>query len=323
MFKIALTFIKSESNFFLVIIFYKTFEKMKNFTEDLLIQLQSYYDGIITLLPKLALATITFAVLFFIANRSRTIVHNRLTKKMDDPLLARFLARMVKVTIVVLSLMLVFKIVGLGDIATGLVTGASVSAVVIGFAFKDIGENFLAGIILAFNRPFRIGDTVELDGILGKVVVLDMRSTHMKSFDGKDIYIPNASVIKNPVINYTIDGFLRNEFVVGLDYGSDVDQAIEIIKAEMHKVDGALKGERAPTVHVSNLNPSTLDLTVQYWLDTFDSKYSGLAIRTNAVNRVLEGLNKAGYYLPGDIVELKNYNKQEIITELKSNEAVA
>ncbi len=293
---------------------------MNKFTEDFLIQLQSYYDELIVLLPKLTLAIVTFTILFFIANRSRRIVNDRLIERMDDPLLARFLARMVKVTIVVLSLMLVFKIIGLGDIAAGLITGASVSAVVIGFAFKDIGENFLAGIMLAFNRPFRVGDIVELDGMKGKVVALDMRTTHIKSFDGKDIYIPNASIIKNAVLNYTIDGFMRNDFVIGLDYGADVDEAIKIIKTEMQKVNGVLQDVKAPSVYVSNLNASTLDLTVYYWLDTFDSKYSSINIRTAAIYNVLQALDKAGYYLPGDIVELKNYNKQEIVAELKNKQ---
>ncbi len=296
---------------------------MNKFIEDLWIQLQSYYDGLIGLLPKMVLAIFVFTILFFVANRSRTIVKNRLTKRMDDPLLAQFLARMVKVSIVILSLMLVFEIIGLGDIAAGLITGASVSAIVIGFAFKDIGENFLAGIILAFNRPFRVGDVVDLDGINGKVVALDMRTTHIKSFDGKDIYIPNASVIKNSVINYTIDGFIRNEFVVGLDYGADVDKAIEIIRTELQSVSGVLQEEKTPTIYVSNLKPSTLDVTVQYWLDTFDSKYSSLNIRTNAVNKVLQALDRAGYYLPGDIVELKNYNNKEITTDSKNKETAA
>ena len=297
---------------------------MNKFMTDLWSQILTYYESLVTLLPKLIVAILAFTILFFIANRSRKIVGDRLTARMDDPLLARFLARMVKVAIVIFSLMLVFKIIGLGDIAAGLITGASVSAVVIGFAFKDIGENFLAGIILAFDRPFRVGDTVELNNIKGKIIALNMRTTHMKSFDGKDIYIPNASVIKNPVVNYTIDGFLRQEFAIGLDYGSDVDKAISIVEKEMSKIEGCLiEAGRQPSVHIGNLNTSTLDLTVQYWLDTFDTKYSGTKVKTIAINNVLEALDDAGFYLPGEIIELKNYNEKEITTGPKINKEVA
>lgn len=290
---------------------------MNKFLTDLWANLQGYYDSLIAVLPKFVLAILAFSILFFIANRSRNIVNDRLTKRMDDPLLARFIARMVKVAIVLLSIMLVLKIIGLGDIAAGILTGASVSAVVVGFAFKDIAENFLAGIILAFNRPFRVGDTVELDGAKGKVIALDMRTTQIKSFDGKDIYIPNANVIKNLVINYTIDGFMRQEYTIGLDYGSDVDKAIDILKNTIIKVDGVLKDEKVPSVHINDLNTSTLDITVQYWLDTFDTKFPGTVIRTNAINRSLIALEAAGFYMPGDVVELKNYNDKELTTGAK------
>jgi len=290
---------------------------MNKFLTDLWANLEGYYDSIIAVLPKFVLAIIAFTILFSIANRSRNIVNDRLTKRMDDPLLAQFIARMVKIAIVLLSIMLVLKIIGLGDIAAGILTGASVSAVVVGFAFKDIAENFLSGIMLAFNRPFRVGDTVELNDIKGKVVALNMRTTHIKSFDGKDIYIPNANVIKNPVINYTIDGFMRQEFTIGLDYGSNVDGAIDILKNTIMKVDGIIKEGKIPSVHIKDLNTSTLDITVQYWLDTFDPKYSGVVIRTNAVNRSLVALEQAGFYMPGDVVELKNYNDKELTTGAK------
>ena len=86
------------------------------------------------------------------------------------------------------ALLLVLTIIGLGGVATGLLSGAGVGAFVIGFAFKDIGENFLAGILMAFDRPFNVGDTVELGGEKGKVIALNLRNTQVKSFDGIRIF---------------------------------------------------------------------------------------------------------------------------------------
>lgn len=294
-----------------------------DFFNDLIASLESYYVDFLVLLPKLVLAVVSFYILLFIANKTRNFSNRRLTKQMDDPLLAAFLSRIIKTIIVLFALMVVMNIVGLAGIAGGLLTGASVSAVVIGFAFKDIGENFLAGIILAFNRPFRVGDTVELDGIKGKVVALNIRNTQIKSFDGKDIYIPNASVIKNPVVNYTLDGFMRHEFNIGLDYGSDTDQAIMILKETIAGIPGILDGDRAPTVHIGDLNSSSYNVTVQYWLNTFDPKISAATVRTQAIKEGMTNLENAGFYMPGDIVELKNYNDKEIKTgTMKNNSAI-
>jgi len=233
---------------------------------------------------------------------------------MDDPLLAAFLSRIIKITIVLFALMVVMNIIGLAGMAGGLLTGASISAVIFGFAFKDIGENFLSGIILAFNRPFRVGDIVELDSIKGKVVALNIRNTQIKSFDGKDIYIPNANVIKNPLINYTLDGFMRHEFSIGLDYGSDMEKAVAILKETIESIEGVLKGDRGPSANLGNLNSSSYNVTVRYWLNTFDENYSSSSIRNQAISQSITNLENAGFYLPGDIVELKNYNGQAIKT---------
>ncbi len=184
---------------------------MNNLLQDTLENLRSYYDDMVALLPKLALALLVLIALLFIANFIQNFSKDRLSRRMDDPLLARFIARLVGTSVIVLALLMALRIVGLGGVAVGLLSTAGVGAFVVGFAFKDIGENFLAGILLAFNRPFRVGDTVELNGHKGTVVTLNLRDTQIKTFDGKDIFIPNANVVKNAVVNYTIDGFLRED----------------------------------------------------------------------------------------------------------------
>ncbi len=280
---------------------------MNKLFDDLLLNMETYYAQLISLLPKVLLASIVFAFFYFLANRSRNFVNARLTNNMDDPLLATFLSRVVKIAIVIIALLFALQILGLAGIATGLVTGASVSAIVIGFAFKDIGENFLAGIMLAFNRPFRVGDTVELDSYKGTVVALNLRNSRIKTFDGKDIFIPNANVIKNPVVNYTMDGFLRYDFTIGLDYGADVNKAISIILETMQQIPGILQEKKNISVSVSKLGTSTLDLKVYYWLNTFDASVSSGDVKTQAVQQTLDALTAAGFYLPGNIVEVKNY----------------
>lgn len=295
---------------------------MNKFITDLMETIQSYYESIIDLLPKLALAIIVFSILFFLANRSRNFVSSRLSKRMDDMLLARFIARLVKISMVIFGLLIVLKIVGLTDIATGIITGASVSAIVVGFAFKDIGENLLAGVMLAFNRPFRVGDTVELSGHQGKIVLLNLRDTQIKTFDGKDIYIPNASIVKNPVINYTIDGFLRKEVEFGVDYVADVEEAKQLLLNTLNTVSGILKEDKEPSVFISKLGSSSVTIKGYYWLDTFDKSISSAAINDEVIERTLQAMSKAGINLPGDIIELKNYADipMKMLREDKAND---
>lgn len=281
---------------------------MQTFFDDFYLKVQSYYTTFIDLAPKLVVAFIVLLIVAALARLIKGQARKRLTSQMDDPLLANFLARILKIFVWLVGGLLVLQVLGLAGVAAGIVTGASVSAIVIGFAFKDIGENFLAGIMLAFNRPFRIGDTVELDGLKGQIVALNMRTTHFKSFDGKDIFMPNASVVKNPVINYTIDGFIRYEYDIGIEYGEDVTKAMKVINKVLAANDSIIQDYgKAPVISIGELTDSYLNINAKYWIDISENKVPAHSVRTQLIDRTIDEMTKAGYYLPGNVLEIKNY----------------
>jgi small conductance mechanosensitive channel len=157
---------------------------------------------------------------------------------------------------------------------------------------RDIGENFLAGIIMAFKRPFKMGDFVESGANRGTVIALNIRDTQLKTVDGKDVYIPNANIIKNPLINFTIDGYLRFDFAVGLPLGSDYKKAMRIIEDAVNKTDGIIKRRRKTSVHVSGISPGKLDLNISFWIDTFKVKEASDKIRSDVILSVQEALEQ-------------------------------
>jgi small-conductance mechanosensitive channel len=279
---------------------------MTEFFNDVISYLATYYEWLVAMFPKIVLSLLVLGISWLVSYLIKSRLKTLLNQKIDDPLLSRFIVRTFKVIIFIIALLLILKILGFGSVATAIWGTAGVGAFIIGFAFKDIFEHFLAGIILAFNRPFRIGDIVELDGNKGTVVALAIRSTHIKTFDGQDVYIPNGNIIKNALKNYTIDGFMRHDFKIGLDYGSDIDRAIEIILKELKSLPEILGEEKSPSVVISELAPSSLNLMVFYWLDTFDKTINAGAVKVTAVKNVLAALDHAGFYLPGDVIELKS-----------------
>jgi small conductance mechanosensitive channel len=201
-------------------------------------------------------------------------------------MLAAFLATMVRVVIFIIGLLFAFKILGLSGVTSSILAGAGITAFVIGFALRDIGENFLAGILMAFKRPFRMGDFVETGAIKGRVIALNIRDTQLKTPDGKDVYIPNANIIKNPLINYTIDGFLRFDFVVSLPATIDQEKIIQEIALSVVGVDGVLKNRRKVSVFVSGISPGNLNLTVNFWIDTFKTNKPSDMIRSDVIRAV-------------------------------------
>lgn len=274
--------------------------------QDLEAQFASYYDHIIKLIPRAGVAIVVVTLFLLISRLIRTRSMKYVRSKADDSLLVDFLNRILKIFNVIVAVLLFLYIVGLAGIAGSAMGGLGIGAIVVGFAFKDIAENFLAGVIMAFKRPFRVGDVIESQSIVGSVVDMTLRETHLKTFEGKDVYIPNGQIIKSPLFNYTIDGFIRSDFIVGVGYESDIDEVRKMILDTMMKVDGIIKEGKMPSTTLSQFGKSTVDIKVQYWIDTFDKSYSSSEVRSVAMSQVLKTLEGNKVSMPYEILEIKN-----------------
>ena len=268
--------------------------------------LLNYWHQFVALLPRLVFALLLLGGIWWLASWVRGYLDRRLAAKSKDPLLTRFLTQMARWAVVLVGLLVSLEIIGLSGIVSGLAAGAGVSAVVVGFAFKDIAENFLAGVILAFNRPFNLGDTIAIQDVMGRVRELNLRTTVIKTFDGKDIFIPNATVLKEKVTNYTLDGYLRQEFVVGIDFEDDVAGATQLIRDELRRLPDVLDdAPHDPLIIVNELAASTVNLKIMFWTDTTDYRRGVLETLSKVMDRVKTILSENGYSLPPDITELR------------------
>jgi small-conductance mechanosensitive channel len=244
-------------------------------------------------------------------------------KKAEDPLMARFLTQAVKIILILIAVMIALEVAGLRSVAAGILTAAGGAAIVLGFAFQDIGKNFLAGIILAFNRPFGVNDTIMVDTHFGKVKALNFRYTHIKTTDGRDIYIPNSDVLTKPVENYTADGFYRVEFVVGIGYEDNIDHAKQIIM-EILKSNTAIvhDSDHENFVIENELAASTVNLKVFFWIHTVDYTRVSRQLRGKIIKEVKEAFIRNEFIMPGDIMELKLYGgAQDLPLRIKTDPA--
>lgn len=266
---------------------------MEEFFHDVIQQVEDYYHSLVDITPKLLLAIAILLISWFIASRVRIFADSRLKRKMHDPLLATFIANLLKAILIVIGLLIMFRIVGLTGIAQTFLAGAGIGAFVIGFALKDIGENFLAGILLAFKRPFSIGDIIESNGVKGKVVALNLRDTQIRS-DSKDIFIPNALLIKNVLTNFNSEGYLLQDFMIGLEYGSDYQKAIALVKNVLDRHEGVIDQDYHNSAVVAGITGATIQLTVRYWVKT-DAGISDGKTRSEIIISVMNELKANGF----------------------------
>lgn len=255
--------------------------------------------------------TILFLIIgFILANFLQRRIKLRLNKKSPNHITANFTSQIIGFVLKSIVIFSTMFMLGLNSFTNKLLASAGLLTFVIGFALKDIGENFLAGIILAFKSPFRLDDLIEVNGIMGHVKEISIRETLIKTPDGKDVFLPNAIIIKNPLFNYTLDGFLRYEFDVGIAYENNPTDAIKLILETVNKVEGVLKGDKMPAITIIELSTNTININIKFWVDTFNSTRRSVHnnIRSQVMNDVVAALIANGFSLPANIVELKNYD---------------
>lgn len=283
-------------------------------TETISNAVEGYYDHFLTVLPRIALGIFIVVAGILIAQLITNLFKRRFLHKAEDPLMARFLAQALKIVLSLVAIMIALDVAGLGGIATGILTAAGGAAIILGFAFQDIGKNFLAGIILAFNRPFNINDTIMVDTHFGRVKALNFRYTHVKTTDGRDIYIPNSDVLTKPVENYTADGFYRVDFTVGIGYEDDIESAKSIIQEILDTNKEIVHNDTHDNFAIeSELATSTVNLKVLFWVHTIDYRKASRVLRGQIIQQVKQALEQKGFNLPADITELKLYGNEEDI----------
>jgi small-conductance mechanosensitive channel len=287
------------------------------FIDTIVAETRDYLVRLVGFLPRFGIGLAVLALGIFLAVKIGQLFTRRLSRRIRDRLLADFISRFVRAAIVLVSLALSLKAMGLGDIAGSLVAGAGITAFVVGFAFKDIGENFLSGIILAFKRPFRIGDTIECSAVRGTVQSLDMRTTHLKTAEGTDVYMPNSILVKNALFNHTRGGNMRNSFSIGINYRDDFDLARKTVMQAIEDLEG-LSDKKEPAVTIDELGSDRVTLKVYYWVDLRNFKGDTLYLKGLVMETVKKALMEKGFGMPVPSPEAEIKEKvEEVKKEVK------
>jgi len=279
---------------------------MNRFWDNIRLNFVEYYDYILLMLPDLIVGLVVLFLFWLGSKYLLKLLKHTLERHLEDQLIIRFIVKTIRIVLWGISILIFMKMIGWGSIAAGIWGTAGIGAFVIGFAFKDIGEHFLAGFILAFNRPFRVGDIVEMSGYTGTVVGLNLRNTHIKSFDGKDVYIPNGSIIKSPLVNYTIDGFIRKDFSVSIGFDEDQDKAESAILNVLRDHPDVIQIEKTPNVFFDGMSSRGVRLKAVYWLDTFDETISSIKIEKELVRDIVSALRAGGMHSTDEAIIVRS-----------------
>ncbi|MBD2169289.1 mechanosensitive ion channel family protein [Calothrix membranacea FACHB-236] len=259
-------------------------------------QIQSMINGFIALLPNMVLALIVFVVFFIIARAIKRLVKRVTRNRRQARNLGLVLGRLAQGTTILVGLFIALSIVIPTFRAGDLVQLLGISGVAIGFAFRDILQNFLAGILILLTEPFQINDQIVFKNFEGTVENIETRATTIRTYDGRRIVIPNSELFTNSVTVNTAFDSRRLEYDVGIGYGDDIDRAKQLIFQAMQSVDEVLS-DPAPDVLVMELAESTVNIRARWWVKP-PRRADNLVSRDRVLTAIKKTLTANGIDLP-------------------------
>lgn len=229
-------------------------------------RVDAWVDGAVRLLPNIVIAIVVLVIFWFVGGFVKSLIFKQ-SKKRDRGNLGEVLGGFVKWTVIVMGFLLAATIV-IPSLKPGdLIAGLGVSSVAIGFAFKDILQNWLAGLLILLRQPFEVGDQISVDGHEGTVERIETRATIIKTYDGQRIVVPNSDIYTNSVLVRTAHEKRRSEYDIGIGYGDNVDVACEVIVKTLFSVDG-VESDPAPEALPWDLAASWVTVRARWWTDS-------------------------------------------------------
>jgi len=165
----------------------------------------------------------------------------------------------------------------------------------IGFAFKDLLANFIAGVVILTQHKFKIGDVIRLNSNLGTVIEIESRTTQMKTFDGIMLIIPNSEMLTSTVENLSAEEFRRFSFQVGVHYDTPLDKATQITLASISSHNEVVPSPE-PVVIVTEFGDSAIMLQVRFWIEMTASKW--WQVQSELMQQLKKDYDKAGISIP-------------------------
>jgi small conductance mechanosensitive channel len=222
-------------------------------------------------------------------------------RRIQNPLLRSVATRTVAIPVFLLGIYLMLRISGLTQMAATVVGGTGLFGLIMGIAFRDIAENYLASILISMQRPFALGDLITVEGQTGFVQGVTTRGTLLLNLSGNHVQIPNATIYKAVILNLTANPKVRESFRIGVGYKDSIAQAQDVALKVLHDHPAVLP-DPEPLVLVDELTAATVVLNIGFWVDR--SAHSNAKVRSAVIRLVKLAFEQQGISMPDESREV-------------------
>jgi small conductance mechanosensitive channel len=259
-------------------------------------KLMEWVRTFLLMLPNIAAAVIIVILFFLAAKLARKLSGTILNRFSHHLSVNRLIGTVIFIGVFTLGIFIALGVLELDKTVTSLLAGVGLIGLILGFAFQDIASNFLAGIIISFEQPFKINDLIKTNDYFGTVKVIKIRTTEIITPQGEYVIIPNKEVYTNPLTNYSVSGHRRIDLEVGISYGEDLKRVQQITRDAIKDIS---KQEDTKEVEVfySEFGDSSINFTVRFWISTTIQKDYKKAI-SEAIVKIKEVYDENDIMIP-------------------------
>jgi small-conductance mechanosensitive channel len=261
---------------------------------NILETLDNMWDGLLSRLPQIAIGLVLFIAVWFIAQFLGSLIR-RSTRGRNSANLGKVLGRLARWTMVLVGLLIATSIIAPSVKPVDLLAGLGIGGVAIGFAFKDILQNFMSGVLILLREPFKVGDQIQSGEFEGTVEAIETRATFIKTYDGKRVVIPNSQIYTNPVVVNTAYENRRSQYDVGIGCSDDLREAAKIMLDVMQNTEGVFN-DPGPDVLVLELAESSVNLRCRWW--TAPDQASVMKVKDQVISKIKRALDAASIDMP-------------------------
>lgn len=265
------------------------------FIQPLSTKLSSMWISLVKASPLIVIALFILLFTWFAAKMASRLLRSSLRRSHIRPSLKELFATLLRVVIWIIGTLVSITIIFPSLTPAKLLTALGLGSVAVGLAFKDIFENFFAGILIMLRRPMRIGDFIECEGVKGKVEKIALRETYIRQMDDQLILVPNSFLFTNPLYILTDMPLRRFEIIVGVAYGEHMEAARAVITNALANLQLVVQ-DRPIEVYAREFNSSSMDFTVRWWAKS--TPLNMHQSRDQVVTAIKLALDEAGIEIP-------------------------
>jgi len=269
---------------------------INNSLKLLLNKVQTWGEHIFIMLPNIFVALLLLILTFVLARFIRNTMNRVFRRFSHSAALTNLFTTLVYAAVLIIGFVIVLIVLQLDKAVFSLLAGVGILGLALGFAFQDIAANFISGVIIAVQKPFKVGDMIETNDYIGVIERITLRTIDIRQVTGELVLLPNKMVFENPLTNYSVHGTRRIDLEVGISYGEDLERVQQIVIDALEDVKNRVKTKDIEVMYDA-FGDSSINFKVRVWV-SYKRQVDYVLAKSDAIIRIKKAFDAKDILIP-------------------------